>query len=117
MDGMRNAVENTRRMWEGHMKSAARKTSKTSEKQKKRTTAIEKRVNEKAAAKKTTAERIARRDNTQTSALAGPEARAEERLRELATWYVLQGMDAATARQRARDEMMRDNPRKDRRRG
>jgi hypothetical protein len=44
--------------------------------------------------------------------LVGRDARADERFRELVAWYMLQGMDEATARQRARDEVV-DDPRKD----
>jgi hypothetical protein len=44
-----------------------------------------------------------------TSALSEPEARVQEHLRELAAWYMLQGIDEATARRRAQDEI-RDNP-------
>jgi hypothetical protein len=40
-----------------------------------------------------------------TGSLKGRETRAEERFRELAAWYMLQGMDEATAHQRARNEM------------
>ena len=43
-----------------------------------------------------------------TGALSEPEARAEEHLRQLAAWYMLQGMDEATAGRRAQDEI-RDN--------
>jgi hypothetical protein len=44
--------------------------------------------------------------------LIGPEARREERFRELVAWYVLQGVDEATAQRRAHDEID-DDPRKD----
>jgi len=44
--------------------------------------------------------------------LKGREAVAEERFRELVAWYTLQGVDEATARERARDQM-RDDPLKD----
>ena len=47
-----------------------------------------------------------------TAALTEPEARAEEHLRELAAWYMLQGIDEARARRRAHDEI-RNNSRKD----
>jgi hypothetical protein len=36
----------------------------------------------------------------------------EERFRELVAWYMLQGVDEATARRRAHDEID-DDPRKD----
>ena len=35
-------------------------------------------------------------------ALAGTRNQVQERLRELTAWYMLQGMDEATARERAR---------------
>ena len=86
-------------------KRAARKITKSSRKVSKRATkAIKKHSKKKASAKK-----IAQQYNAQTSATTEREARAEERLRELTAWYVLQGMNEATARQRARDEM-RDDP-------
>ena len=44
--------------------------------------------------------------------LKGREAIAEERFRELVAWYTLQGVDEATARERARDQM-RDDPLED----
>jgi hypothetical protein len=40
-----------------------------------------------------------------TGALSEPEARVQEHLRELAAWYMLQGIDEATARRRAQDEI------------
>ena len=61
-----------------------------------------------AAAKKTATKRLAQRYEAPTGSLKGREARAEERFRELAAWYVLQGMDEATARQLAQDEMDND---------
>jgi hypothetical protein len=69
--------------------------------------AIKKKAKEKAAvAKKTAIKRIAR------PAPMGREAKSEEHLREVAAWYRLQGVDEATARQRAQDEMA-DDIRKD----
>jgi hypothetical protein len=44
--------------------------------------------------------------------LKGREAIAEERFRELVPWYTLQGMDEATAREGAWDQM-RDDTLKD----
>jgi hypothetical protein len=44
--------------------------------------------------------------------LIGPEARRDERFRELVAWYMLQGLDEATARRHAHDEID-DDPRKD----
>jgi hypothetical protein len=40
--------------------------------------------------------------------LIGREARTDERFRELAAWYILQGLDEAAARRRARDEIVDD---------
>jgi len=62
---------------------------------------VKKHAKKKAAAKKST-----------TGALIEPEDRAAEYVRELVAWYMLQGMDEATARRRAQDEMDCD-PRKD----
>ena len=47
-----------------------------------------------------------------TGALMRREARGKERFRELFAWYMLQGVDEATARRRAQDEIDND-PRKD----
>ena len=41
--------------------------------------------------------------------LKGPEDREDERFRELAAWYILQGLDEATARRRARKRMRDDD--------
>jgi hypothetical protein len=38
----------------------------------------------------------------------GPVDRTEERFRELAAWYMLQGVDEATAHRRARKQMRDD---------
>ena len=43
--------------------------------------------------------------------LIGPEAHRDERFRELVAWHMLQGVDEATARRRAHDEID-DDPRK-----
>ena len=83
--------------------------SKTSGKTSK---AIKQSAKEKAAAAKTVTKRIARRSDAPTGALTEREARSEERLRELAAWHMLHGMDEATARRRAQEEMD-DDPRKD----
>jgi hypothetical protein len=74
--------------------------------------AIKKQAKERAGAKKNATKKIARRYKAPTSSLKGREARADERFRELAAWYMLQGMDEATARQHAQHEMD-DNTRKD----
>jgi hypothetical protein len=69
--------------------------------------AIKKQAKEKAAVpKKTPTKRIVRTSPT------GREGRSEEHLREVTAWYMLQGVDEATARQRAQDEMD-DDIRKD----
>ena len=47
-----------------------------------------------AAAKKTATKRLAQRYEAPTGSLKGREARAEERFRELAAWYVLQGLSS-----------------------
>ena len=86
-------------------KRAVRKITKSSRKVSK--TAIK--AIKKHSKKKASAKKIAQQHNAQTGAVTEREARAEERLRELTAWYVLQGMNEATARQRARDEM-RDDP-------
>jgi hypothetical protein len=39
------------------------------------------------------------------AATLGRQARREERFRELVAWYILQGVDEATAKRRAQDEM------------
>lgn len=64
----------------------------------------------KARPKKKTAAR--RPYNAQTGQLTGREIEAQKRLEKLTQDYINDGMDAASARQRARD-VMRDNPRKD----
>ena len=43
--------------------------------------------------------------------LIGPEAHRDERFRELVAWHMLQGVDEATARRRAHDEID-DDPRR-----
>ena len=91
----------------GEITKSSRKVSKTSFKP------IKKPAKERTAAKKTAPKGIARRSDAPTeAALTGRKARAEEHFRELAAWYILQGMDEATARQRAQDEMD-DDTRKD----
>jgi hypothetical protein len=70
-----------------------------------------KRKAKKAAAKKTTKRR--RSYDSQSGRLTGREVGAQARLEKLAEQYMAQdNMDAASARQRAR-EVMRANPRKD----
>jgi hypothetical protein len=84
----------------------SRKVSKTSFK------AIKKQAKKRAATKKSTTKRPAKRYEAPTRSLKGREARSEERFRELAAWYLLQGMDEAAARQHAQNEMD-DDTRKD----
>jgi hypothetical protein len=66
------------------------------------------------AAAKTATKRIARRSDPATGGQTQRDP-TEERFRELVAWYVLEGVDETTARQRARQEMDSDL-RKDRRR-
>jgi len=54
--------------------------------------------------------------NPQTGRLTGRAVGAQERLEKLAAKYVVEGMSASDARNRAREEM-RANPRKDWRAG
>ena len=61
-----------------------------------------------AAENKPTRSELAKAPKT----LIGREARTEERFQELVAWYMLQGLDQATARRRAHDEID-DDPRKD----
>jgi hypothetical protein len=92
----------------------ARKRTKTSRKaSKKSLKAVKKSAKAKAAAK-TATKRIARGSDPVTGGQTQRDP-TEERFRELVAWYVLEGVDEATARQRARQEMDSDL-RKDRRR-
>ena len=68
--------------------------------------AKERPVAEKGATKK------AKRPSNAAATLTGREARREERFRELVAWYMLQGVDEATAKRRAQDEM-HDDPQKE----
>jgi hypothetical protein len=68
----------------------------------------------KAAAKKTTRKR--KTYNPQTGQLTGREVGAQVRLEQLAEEYIAEGMTPENARNRAR-EVMRDNPKRDWRRG
>ena len=85
------------------MTKSSRKVSKTSFKTKKQAKAT-------AAAEKAETKGVAA--HAPTRALTGHNARMDERLRELVAWYMLQGVDEATARRRAQDETDND-PRKD----
>jgi hypothetical protein len=73
-------------------KRTTRKKTKSRPVSNKSFRAIKKQAKEKAAAKKTATKRIAR------AAPTGREARAKEHVREVAAWYMLQGVDEATAR-------------------
>jgi hypothetical protein len=103
-------------LWGDDMaRRTARKRTKTSRKaSKKSLKAVKKPAKAKAAATKTATKRIARRSDLP---IGGQTQRdpTEERFRELVAWYVLEGVDKTTARQRARQEMDSDL-RKDRRR-
>jgi hypothetical protein len=81
----------------GTITKSSRRVSRTSFR------AIKKRAKERAAEEK---------GSSKVSALTGREARSQERFRELVAWYMLHGVDEATARRRAQDEMD-DDRRKD----
>jgi hypothetical protein len=85
---------------------SSRKVSKTSFK------AIKKQAKERTVAEKAATKRVAPSSDAPTASLTGREARRDERFRELAAWYMLQGADETTARRRAQDEID-DDPRKD----
>jgi hypothetical protein len=91
---------------------AARTTTKPSRKSSK---APHRAIKKEQAKERAAAENAAtkeRRSDTPSRTLAGREARSQERFRELVAWYMLQGVDEASARRRARDEID-DDPRKD----
>ena len=88
------------------MTKSSQKVSKTSFK------SIKKHAKQRAAAQKRTTKMLAPPSDAPTVTLTGRQARVEERFRELAAWYILQGVDEATARRRAQDEID-DDPRKD----
>jgi hypothetical protein len=79
---------------------SSRKVSKTSFK------AIKKQAKATAVAEKAETKGVAAQ--APTRALTAHNARMDERLRELVAWYMLQGMDEATARRRAQDEIDND---------
>ena len=72
---------------------------------------IKRLTKEGAVAEKAATKNAKRPSNTATS-LIGREARREERFRESVAWYTLQGVDEATAKRRAQDEM-HDDPQKE----
>jgi hypothetical protein len=83
---------------------SSQKVSKTSFK------SIKKQAKQRTAAEKGATKIVAPPSDPPT--LTGRQARVEERFRELVAWYMLQGVDEATARRRAQDEVD-DDPRKD----
>ena len=85
---------------------SSQKVSKTSFK------SIKKQAKQRTAAEKGTTKMVVPPSDPPTVTLTGRQARVEERFRELAAWYMLQGVDEATARRRAQDEID-DDPRKD----
>jgi hypothetical protein len=92
-------------------KRTARKATKPSRKSAKAyNRGITEQAKERAAAEKGATKE--RRSDTPSRTLAGREARNQERFRELVAWYMLQGVDEASARRRAQDEID-DDPRKD----
>jgi hypothetical protein len=82
-----------------------KKVSKTSSK------ATSKRAKEKVVAEDVATKKVVPSSDARPGRLTRREAKTEERFRELAAWYMLQGVDEATARQRAQEEMD-DDPRK-----
>jgi hypothetical protein len=73
---------------------------------------IKKQTKQRTAAEKGATKMVAPASDAPTVTLTGRQARVEERYRELVAWYMLQGVDEATARRRAQDEID-DDPRKD----
>jgi hypothetical protein len=71
---------------------------------------IKKQAKERPVAEDAATKKAKRPSNAAT--LTGREARREERFRELVAWYTLQGVDEATAKRRAQDEM-HDDPHKE----
>jgi hypothetical protein len=96
---------------EGKMsdKHLSRTTNKSSQKASKTSfKTIKKQAKTTAPAEKVATKGVA----AQAPTLMGREARREESFRELVAWHMLQGLDEATARRRAQDEID-DDPRKD----
>jgi len=94
-------------------KRAAKTITKSLKKvSKKSAKATNKQAKEKAVAEDAAIKNVATSSDDRPGLLTGREAKKEERFRELAAWYILQGLDEATARQRAQDQMD-DDPRKD----
>jgi hypothetical protein len=82
----------------------AKRTTKKALATKSRTSfrAIKKQAKAGAAAEKVSTKTAAAKAPT---TLIGPEARRDERFRELVAWYMLQGLDEASARRHAHDEV------------
>jgi hypothetical protein len=82
----------------------AKRTTKEAPATKSRTSfrAIKKQAKAGAAAEKAST-KMASTKASRT--LIGPEAHRNERFRELVAWYMLQGLDEATARRHAHDEI------------
>jgi hypothetical protein len=78
----------------------AKRTTKKAPAKKSRTSfrAIKRQAKAGAAAEKPSTKRASAKAPT---TLIGPEARRDERFRELVAWYMLQGLDEATERRRA----------------
>jgi hypothetical protein len=94
-------------------KRAAKAITKSLKKvSKKSSKATNRQAKEKAVAEDAAIKNVAPSSDARLGLLTGREAKKEERFRELAAWYILQGLDEATARQRAQDQMD-DDPRKD----
>ena len=85
MDGLAKAIDNGH-AWKSLGDYMARRTARKM----------------KRAAKKTATRRLAQRYEVPTGSLKGRKARAEERFRELAARYVLEGMDGDCASARSR---------------
>jgi hypothetical protein len=102
-------------LWGDDMaRRTARKRTKTSRKASKKSLKAVKKTAKAKAAAKTATKRIVRGSDPATGGQTQRDP-TEERFRELVAWYVLEGVDETTARQRARQEMDNDL-RKDRRR-
>jgi hypothetical protein len=97
--------------------SMAKRTARTitkspQEKSKTSFKSIKKQVKQRAAAEKGATKMVAPPSDAPMVTLTGRQARVKERFRELVAWHMLQGIDEATARRRAKDEID-DDPRKD----
>jgi hypothetical protein len=94
-------------------KRTTRTTTKSSQKVSKTSfKSIKKQAKQRTAAERGATKIVASPSDPPPVTLTGRQARVEERFRELAAWYMLQGVDEATAHRRAQDEID-DDPRKD----